>query len=47
MTMRLQRALAAAGVGSRRACEDLIGAGRVTVDGVVRDVDGDEKASGG
>ncbi len=30
---RLQRALARAGVGSRRGCEDLIRAGRVTVNG--------------
>jgi 23S rRNA pseudouridine2605 synthase len=32
---RLQKILAAAGVGSRRACEDLIAARRVTVDGRV------------
>ena len=30
---RLQRALARAGFGSRRACEDLIGSGRVTING--------------
>jgi 23S rRNA pseudouridine2605 synthase len=32
---RLQKILARAGVGSRRACDELIAAGRVTVDGAV------------
>ncbi|MCL3862039.1 pseudouridine synthase [Actinotalea sp. K2] len=33
--IRLQKVLASAGVGSRRACEGIITAGRVSVDGVV------------
>lgn len=32
---RLQRTLARAGFGSRRACEELIAAGRVTIDGTL------------
>ena len=32
---RLQRTLARAGFGSRRSCEELIAAGRVTIDGTV------------
>ena len=36
--IRLQKVLASAGIGSRRACEELIDAGRVSVDGrVVRE----------
>jgi 23S rRNA pseudouridine2605 synthase len=33
--VRLQKVMAAAGVGSRRACEELIAKGRVSVDGAV------------
>lgn len=33
--VRLQKVLATAGLGSRRVCEDIIAAGRVSVDGVV------------
>ena len=36
--VRLQKVLAQAGIGSRRACEELIVAGRVSVDGRVVDV---------
>ena len=32
---RLQKVLAAAGLGSRRACEEIIGAGRVSVNGSI------------
>lgn len=38
--IRLQKVLAAAGLGSRRHCEDLIAAGRVSVDGTVVDSPG-------
>ncbi len=37
---RLQKVMAAAGVASRRVCEDLIAQGRVTVNGVVVDEPG-------
>jgi 23S rRNA pseudouridine2605 synthase len=40
VTERLQKIMAAAGVGSRRQCEDLIGKGRVSVDGVPVDRQG-------
>src|SRR4051812_34942927 len=33
--VRLQKVLAASGLGSRRACEELIAAGRVEVNGLV------------
>src|SRR5260370_22982871 len=33
--IRLQKVLAAAGVGSRRHCEEMIGEGRVEVDGEI------------
>ena len=33
--VRLQKLLAGAGIGSRRACENLIAAGRVSVDGTI------------
>ena len=37
--VRLQKVLASAGIGSRRACEELIAEGRVEVDGrIVREM---------
>lgn len=38
MTVRLQKFLAEAGLGSRRTCEDLIRQGKVTVDGEVAEL---------
>ncbi len=38
MSVRLQKFLAEAGLGSRRSCEDLVRAGRVAVDGVVAEL---------
>lgn len=35
---RLQKVLAQAGLGSRRACDELVGSGRVRVNGVVADL---------
>ena len=35
---RLQKVLARVGLGSRRACEELIGEGRVTVDGAIAEL---------
>ena len=38
--VRLQRVLAEAGVASRRACEEMIAAGRVCVNGALVQVQG-------
>jgi len=44
--MRLQKYLAACGVASRRKCEEIIGAGRVTVNGAVAQVQGVQVSPG-
>ena len=44
---RLQKVLASTGWGSRRVCEDLIAAGRVTVNGEVAELGGDFADGGG
>ena len=38
--MRLQKYMAMCGVAARRKCEEMIAQGRVSVNGVVRDVPG-------
>ena len=44
---RLQKALARAGLGSRRSCEELIAAGRVTVDGAAARLEPRQFGGGG
>ena len=38
--MRLQKYMAMCGVAARRKCEEIIAEGRVSVNGVVRDIPG-------